>query len=909
MVPSGPKALSLAHASARTTINLFQVPKPPRTEDATEPPRFFPYSFAQLIRTATTRMSSTSQKPLPSSAPSIVDVAMSPPADQSAQSRKRTSHSRKLPVDHIPRPPNAFILFRTNFVAEAKLTKGTEADHRNISKIAGAVWRSLLPDEKLKWHNKALEEKEAHRKKYPNYRYTPVARRENVSRRMVKQKLWEGVDSDDEIDTAPEGSPYSTPATSFTSTNAPTPSSSRAPGVFEIGESSYTSSTSLPCSTPSTSLSPTSSQTVVDPAETPAPPFDHSTPPSANLSRPSPSAKRPRERCDVIAELYAKGWRGDELEAEVRRRENEGRKRRCVAGGEAVPVSVVTSSKASVKAEEKKVDNMLRNLVEASLKLPTKRVKKSKPKPKTKTLDNSVQSQDPATPASAFSHSPQALHYYLDCDYDYPADLDLDPEVSNDVPMQLFASTSRLVQRPQSLEPASALYEDAGGQFRQGWTVQAKSTAANWTNEGFNSSFIGDEAISSFHLPRTFPPTSDPSLTMDFPFVSPLPRLPLPLPFSFTPPSYPLPLSAPSSLDPSLLLSDLAEASTVLRPSQHAPTSQTLDLKLLARDALTHYREQQGQLRTHVATAQTLRDRPNSVHATVPSTRPVDTDSWVPISHKMRQRKSGRGRRTSISQPSSPSELKDVYAQIGVGALYPPIYHPQGLLDISANLVSQGHPWLPDPHPAGPPAPPSPSARSAPDVSTNISNHQVDFPGIETIDLPLLQQLVDSTGDRLRDRSKWDQACQRWEARGRRLNWEDGGSLTRRQPQSSHTDGPERIQTVDTSSEVGQMGLDDRVDVGSYSALGASQAVSPLSASIPLCASQPEDLHIAPLGSRLHQTTRTSLTPIDIGVQYAYPDDSSSWRYQGDIVRRDLELALMDLEDDAESLAIDQWLS
>ncbi|KIO23466.1 hypothetical protein M407DRAFT_45884, partial [Tulasnella calospora MUT 4182] len=103
-------------------------------------------------------------------AASIIDVPANP-QDEDTPLRKKSSHGRKLPVDHIPRPRNAFILFRTNFVEESKLTRSTEADNRNISKIAGAVWRALPPEEKLEWHKKATEEKEMHKQKYPNYKY------------------------------------------------------------------------------------------------------------------------------------------------------------------------------------------------------------------------------------------------------------------------------------------------------------------------------------------------------------------------------------------------------------------------------------------------------------------------------------------------------------------------------------------------------------------------------------------------------------------------------------------------------------------------------------------------------------------------------------------------------------------
>lgn len=79
-----------------------------------------------------------------------------------------------------------------DFVQSSKLTRGTESDHRNISKvspvqqrsdpprsdilflhvaqIAGAIWRTLPPEQKLAWHEKAAKEKADHQLLYPGYR-------------------------------------------------------------------------------------------------------------------------------------------------------------------------------------------------------------------------------------------------------------------------------------------------------------------------------------------------------------------------------------------------------------------------------------------------------------------------------------------------------------------------------------------------------------------------------------------------------------------------------------------------------------------------------------------------------------------------------------------------------------------
>lgn len=96
------------------------------------------------------------------------------------------SHARKTPPDHVKRPRNAFILFRSHTVAENLIPKEVEKDHRNISRIVSHMWKSLDDTERSKWKARALEEKEEHKKLYPDYKYKPSVRTSIVTRRNVK---------------------------------------------------------------------------------------------------------------------------------------------------------------------------------------------------------------------------------------------------------------------------------------------------------------------------------------------------------------------------------------------------------------------------------------------------------------------------------------------------------------------------------------------------------------------------------------------------------------------------------------------------------------------------------------------------------------------------------------------------
>ncbi|KAI9068615.1 hypothetical protein FKP32DRAFT_1550443, partial [Trametes sanguinea] len=73
-----------------------------------------------------------------------------------------------------PRPPNAFILFRTaynnaNYASEKRQQK-------SVSREASELWNTMTEVEKAPWKLKAIERKEQHKLRYPDYRYCPNRR-------------------------------------------------------------------------------------------------------------------------------------------------------------------------------------------------------------------------------------------------------------------------------------------------------------------------------------------------------------------------------------------------------------------------------------------------------------------------------------------------------------------------------------------------------------------------------------------------------------------------------------------------------------------------------------------------------------------------------------------------------------
>lgn len=86
-------------------------------------------------------------------------------------------------LDHIPRPPNSFMLYRKQVckdfarVGPRKRRTGLPpAVPGHISKRAGIMWKALPAEERKVWDDLAVWHKEEHARKYPGYVYKPVRR-------------------------------------------------------------------------------------------------------------------------------------------------------------------------------------------------------------------------------------------------------------------------------------------------------------------------------------------------------------------------------------------------------------------------------------------------------------------------------------------------------------------------------------------------------------------------------------------------------------------------------------------------------------------------------------------------------------------------------------------------------------
>ncbi|TCD63369.1 hypothetical protein EIP91_005622 [Steccherinum ochraceum] len=110
--------------------------------------------------------------PLP---PSPSDALFPPSLNPDAnQSRRRVPPGKRRSQGYIPRPPNAFMLFRADFVRQKHVPGSIETNHSSLSKIIGNCWKALPPEEKKPWDTLAKQAKAKHQKLYPDYRFRPV---------------------------------------------------------------------------------------------------------------------------------------------------------------------------------------------------------------------------------------------------------------------------------------------------------------------------------------------------------------------------------------------------------------------------------------------------------------------------------------------------------------------------------------------------------------------------------------------------------------------------------------------------------------------------------------------------------------------------------------------------------------
>lgn len=102
-------------------------------------------------------------------------------------SDRRAQRNRTRDPGWIPRPRNAFIIFRCDYSREHAAQTSQESDEQSLSKTlskrAAEAWKQLSAEEKDKYRHLADREREEHTRIYPHYRFRPMRRQASGSKK------------------------------------------------------------------------------------------------------------------------------------------------------------------------------------------------------------------------------------------------------------------------------------------------------------------------------------------------------------------------------------------------------------------------------------------------------------------------------------------------------------------------------------------------------------------------------------------------------------------------------------------------------------------------------------------------------------------------------------------------------
>ncbi|KAJ7228724.1 hypothetical protein GGX14DRAFT_614642 [Mycena pura] len=93
-----------------------------------------------------------------------------------SQSRPPSPSTPACKPRRIPRPPNAFILFRSDLLKNPNIIKQAPRHQQTLSRVAGECWNLLPAEGKRYWKDQAEERLAIHQREYPDYHFKPSPR-------------------------------------------------------------------------------------------------------------------------------------------------------------------------------------------------------------------------------------------------------------------------------------------------------------------------------------------------------------------------------------------------------------------------------------------------------------------------------------------------------------------------------------------------------------------------------------------------------------------------------------------------------------------------------------------------------------------------------------------------------------
>ncbi|KAG8963234.1 hypothetical protein FRC03_003236 [Tulasnella sp. 419] len=97
--------------------------------------------------------------------------------------------------DHIPRPPNKWILYRSDKLKEFAQMGIPKQLQAKYSKMLSVMWENESPQVKEHYARKSEDALKLHQQQYPDYKYQPKTKAQKVELRRMKEEKREGEDS------------------------------------------------------------------------------------------------------------------------------------------------------------------------------------------------------------------------------------------------------------------------------------------------------------------------------------------------------------------------------------------------------------------------------------------------------------------------------------------------------------------------------------------------------------------------------------------------------------------------------------------------------------------------------------------------------------------------------------------
>ncbi|KAF8272388.1 hypothetical protein EI94DRAFT_1718519 [Lactarius quietus] len=96
---------------------------------------------------------------------------------------RSSTHSRGRDQEHVSRPPNAFMVYRSYIWFTKQLDNSNEKNLSCVSKLAAESWKDMNAQARAPFHEVAALAKRKHAELHPNYKYAPSSRLEKPTKK------------------------------------------------------------------------------------------------------------------------------------------------------------------------------------------------------------------------------------------------------------------------------------------------------------------------------------------------------------------------------------------------------------------------------------------------------------------------------------------------------------------------------------------------------------------------------------------------------------------------------------------------------------------------------------------------------------------------------------------------------